>query len=207
MATARELLAQADALMRRNRARAVDTEVSELADVVQADVLAPPPPSTLDDVPELTDAVEEIEIASIAEFPDEGGEPSAWIQPGHDATAPTGSVPDPTAAAAPAPPQPDGGPAPPSDAAAAAPAASAPADEWARWEALAEEIRMQVLQRIDLFTATGLREQLGAQLRPIVERAGAEMVATISERVGDLLRSHVGEAIEREIEKSRKGDG
>ena len=30
------------------------------------------------------------------------------------------------------------------------------------WDAVAEEIRMQVLQRIDLFTDTGLRERLGS---------------------------------------------
>ena len=36
MPSARELLEQADALMRRNRARAVDTEIPELTDVVPA---------------------------------------------------------------------------------------------------------------------------------------------------------------------------
>src|SRR6185437_13705672 len=41
------------------------------------------------------------------------------------------------------------------------------------WSALAEEIRAQVLQRLDLFTDTGLREQLGAHLKPIVDRASA----------------------------------
>src|SRR5207253_2241254 len=33
-----------------------------------------------------------------------------------------------------------------------------------RWAALAEQISMQVLQRIDLFTDTGLREQLSTHL-------------------------------------------
>ena len=80
------------------------------------------------------------------------------------------------------------------------------ADDWARWEALAEEIRMQVLQRIDIFTDTGLREQLSAQMQPIVERASAELVATINEQVGKLLRAYIAEAIEREIEKWRTGN-
>ena len=39
-------------------------------------------------------------------------------------------------------------------------------DDPERWKALAEEIRMQVLQRIDIFTDTGLREQLTARLQP-----------------------------------------
>ena len=80
------------------------------------------------------------------------------------------------------------------------------ADDWARWEALAEEIRMQVLQRIDIFTDTGLREQLAVQLQPIVDRASAELVTTINEHVGKLIRAYIAEAIEREIETWRKGN-
>jgi len=86
----------------------------------------------------------------------------------------------------------------------AAPAAPAAAsDDEQRWSALAEEIRMQVLQRIDLFTDTGLREQLGERLKPIVDRASADLVATINQHVGVLLRAYVAEAIEREIERWR----
>ena len=92
---------------------------------------------------------------------------------------------------------------PPGGSADAAPAPrQAPEDE-ARWHALAEEIRMQVLQRIDLFTDTGRREQLAARLQPIVDRAGADLVATINQHVGVLLRAYVAEAIEREIERWR----
>ena len=65
---------------------------------------------------------------------------------------------------------------------------------------------MQVLQRIDIFTDTGLREQLGVQLQPIVDRASAELVATINNQVGKLLRAYIAEAIEREIEKWRQGN-
>lgn len=71
------------------------------------------------------------------------------------------------------------------------------------WDALAEEIRMQVLQRLDLFTDTGLREQLGARLSPIVERASAALVETINRELGQLVRGYVAEAIEREIESWR----
>ena len=87
-----------------------------------------------------------------------------------------------------------------------APAAlPAVADDPARWAALAEEIRMQVLQRIDIFTDTGLQQQLTARLQPIVDRASADLVAAINQHVGTLLRAYVAEAIEREIEKWREG--
>jgi hypothetical protein len=75
------------------------------------------------------------------------------------------------------------------------------------WNAMAEEIRMQVLQRLDLFTDTALREQLGARLRPIVDRASAELIETINHQLGELVRGYVAEAIEREIESWRKRDG
>ncbi len=58
---------------------------------------------------------------------------------------------------------------------------------------------MQVLQRLDLFTDTGLKDQLARRLQPIVDRASAELVAEINEQVGKLVRSYIAEAIEREI--------
>ena len=69
------------------------------------------------------------------------------------------------------------------------------------FEALAEEIRMQVLQRIDMFTDTGLRERLGERLKPIVDSASADLVAAINQHVGEILRAYVAEAIEREIDR------
>ena len=84
------------------------------------------------------------------------------------------------------------------------PPAAAQAPDAANWEAVAEEIRMQVLQRIDLFTDTGLRTQLGERLQPIVDRASADLVATINQHVGELLRAYVAEAIEREIDSWRR---
>ena len=82
--------------------------------------------------------------------------------------------------------------------------ATPPVPDAAHWEAMAEEIRMQVLQRIDLFTDTGLRTQLGERLQPIVDRASADLVATINQHVGELLRAYVAEAIEREIDSWRR---
>ena len=72
-----------------------------------------------------------------------------------------------------------------------------------RWRVLAEQISMQVLQRIDLFTDTGLKEQLARHLQPIVDRASAELVGEINDQVGKLVRSYVAEAIEREIAQWR----
>ena len=89
----------------------------------------------------------------------------------------------------------------------AAPSEPAPAAGGGEWDALAEEIRMQVLQRLDLFTDTGMRDQLGAHLRPIVERASAQLVETINRELGVLVRGYVAEAIEREIESWRKREG
>ena len=84
------------------------------------------------------------------------------------------------------------------------PNAPAMVDDDERWVAAAEEIRMQVLQRIDLFTDTGLRDQLAQRLQPIADRASADFVKAINLHVGDLLRTYVAEAIEREIERWRR---
>jgi hypothetical protein len=81
---------------------------------------------------------------------------------------------------------------------------SVSASDDARWNALAEQISMQVLQRLDLFVDTGLKAQLAAHLQPIVVRASAELVETINDHVGKLVRAYVAEAIEREIAQWRQ---
>jgi hypothetical protein len=85
------------------------------------------------------------------------------------------------------------------------PPAAAPVLDDARVAEAVDEIRMQVLQRIDIFTDTTLRAKLGEQLQPLVERASAELVAAINQHVGDLLRTYVAEALEQEIERWRDG--
>ena len=301
MPTARELLEQADALMRRNRAGA-DDDIPVLTDAVPsvqeaparaAPVLRPvEPPAELpaaipaggDDVPVLTEEIEEIEAVAVVAAVDEG-EPSVWLDFQESEPSVIGAAPDSIAMV---PPVEQRSPPPVSDlaevdeldalddelaaAVAAAPRedeslqpsatalpvtdlpSAMPAEVWppaptiivggaaallhqvtsalpvatapvvmppvevaavplatppavpdaAHWEAMAEEIRMQVLQRIDLFTDTGLRAQLGARLQPIVDRASADLVATINQHVGELLRAYVAEAIEREIDSWRK---
>jgi hypothetical protein len=90
----------------------------------------------------------------------------------------------------------------------ARPADAQPADpvanDEARWQSLSEQISMQVLQRVDLFTDEGLRDQLAGRLQPIMARASEELVATITGHVGQLLRTYVAEAIEREIAAWRR---
>jgi hypothetical protein len=143
------------------------------------------------------------ELPAPTAVPDEAMRP--WTDPGDvlraEQSAP--SVAESTARAEPVPaPSAPGG-------ATQAPGASLPsaADE-ARVRAIAEEIGMQVLQRIDIFTDTTLRERLGERLKPVVERVSAELVDALNQHVGELLRAHVAEAIEREIETwHKRGDG
>jgi hypothetical protein len=251
MASARELLEQADALMRRNRGRS-GADIPVLTDVV-AGIPANDEPET--DVPVLTDVVEagavddadlrtavqpsmplepaEAEHAppppqadSVAimqsadaipvELPMDG-DTSDWlvmdtIDPStHSITGPgpdTLAVVPPVTLKAGSGPEPEPEPEPESPPAAApapvalddsAERAARAAAEEERWRALAEQVSMQVLQRVDLFTDTGLKTQLAQHLQPIVERASAELIAAITEHVGGVLRTYVAEAIEREI--------
>ena len=223
MPTARELLEEVDALMRRNRAGGEPGALSipahaplDLPDTVilpqlDADMMHDTVeqalvPDVLDDIPLLTDvaqmdertephdhegprvAVDEdvpllTEIADIeAPAPEDevliGGLPA-------EAFAGIGGMI--SAAVIPAPsPQ------------------TRIAEDDPRWSTLAEDVRMQVLQRLDLFTERGLQAQLEAHLQPIVDRASAELVQTINTRLGEVLRAYVAEAIEREIEKWRR---
>jgi hypothetical protein len=256
MPSARELLEQADALMRKNRSRG-NSDIPLLTDAVaiaaapesspapaSAPVLATVVPHVVAptnvshtnlpdaDVPLLTDEVEEI-VVDFEPLPEQPiprraimeGDPSDWlvmdtIDPAMHSI--TGRAPDTLAVVPPmtlkaagsaATPPPLGSqareqtpaaveqsPASPPMAPVDTPEESAPAAaDQELWRELAEQISMQVLQRLDLFTDTGLKEQLAQRLEPIVERASAELVVAITEHVGRLLRTYVSEAIEREI--------
>ena len=202
------------------------TAVSHSAD-------ARPPPSALDDIPMLTDVVDDVETNSIPLSQVLDNELALWKDPlaAQGETAPpiaeaasmqsTESTEATQTAASSDTVATDVGAAqlaaevsiePPT--VVEEPAISAPIlpevpptplDDAERWNALAEDIRMQVLQRIDIFTDTGLKEQLNQRLQPIVDRASADLVTAINQHVGQLLRAYVAEAIEREIEKWRFG--
>lgn len=253
MATARELLEQADALMRRNRSReaaAADAAggipvLTEAVDAGDARRPAAPGPEarrapggdaeasapgfggrrSAVEVPVLTEIVEDFDqVATVIEA-DDAMEPP-WLD-FDDGTIAVGEFRRPAGGAGavtslPAVRTPDAddaarGAATVHDAvpaAAAAPGSSMPVAlpgerdiDAARWETLAEDVRMQVLQRLDIFTDTGMQKQLTARLQPIVDRASADLVATINQQVGQLLRAYVAEAIEREIDKWRHGGG
>ncbi|HEX5864732.1 MAG TPA: hypothetical protein VF014_10860 [Casimicrobiaceae bacterium] len=121
---------------------------------------------------------------------------------------PTGSEPTPPPTRSePTPPPtastpPHGGEIPAASTREPVPAGAANDEE--RWRALAEQISMQVLQRLDLFIDTGLKTQLASHLQPIVARASAELVETINAHVGQLVQTYIAEAIEREIAHWRK---
>ncbi len=190
---------------------------------------ARPPPSALDDIPMLTDVVDDVETHSIPLSQVLDNELALWKDPlaaQGEGTPPIGEAIAMQSTESAQPMQADAS----SDTAAmdvgvaqqaadvaaepaavveepaiSAPIPPAPVDDAERWNALAEDIRMQVLQRIDIFTDTGLKEQLNQRLQPIVDRASADLVTAINQHVGQLLRAYVAEAIEREIEKWRFG--
>ena len=225
MPTARELLEQAEALMQRERAALMSDDIPTLTDSVplsddglvgNAALDMRGAPASLEDIPMLTEAVEDFDTPSIPLAQSLDDELAMW----HEADDASILVPAP--AAAPEPPAVAAAPKSPEtltaiEAPIAQPSPQAPlieappmieaapiVDDSARWNALAEDIRMQVLQRIDIFTDTGLKDQLNQRLQPIVDRASADLVAAINQHVGQLLRAYVAEAIEREIEKWRE---
>ncbi len=212
MTTARELLEQADALMRRQR-EAPGDDVPLLTDVVGSTSVpqAPPPAAGDDELPVLTDEIEP-SPGSAPEQPrppheaflpapkplDEWipGLPSAddvVLRPGPEARQ------SPTAAGAGRSPMHEAGPR-----AFDAPAAPEPsaADE-ALWRDLREQVYASVIQRVDLFTDGALRERLAEEVRPIVERAGEGLIERIGDELGRLIRAYVAEAVDREITAAR----
>ena len=230
MPTARELLEQAEALMQRERAALMSDDIPTLTDSVPtaregvvdgAALDMRHAPTSLDDIPMLTEAVEDFNTPSIPLAQSLDDELAMWREE-DDASilvaAPAATTPTTEAAsveeAAPESPEmlaaveaPIAAPSPEAPSIEAPPmiVEAAPiVDDSARWNALAEDIRMQVLQRIDIFTDTGLKDQLNQRLQPIVDRASADLVAAINQHVGQLLRAYVAEAIEREIEKWRE---
>jgi hypothetical protein len=229
MPTARELLEQAEALMQRERAARMTADIPTLTDSVpmtrdaivgDAALDMRRAPTSLDDIPMLTEAVEDFDTPSIPLAQSLDDELAMWRERDDVSihVAPSADAPVATEVPAqeerPEPPETLGVIEPPiaESLPQAAPFDSPPtmgeaapmADDSARWNALAEDIRMQVLQRIDIFTDTGLKDQLNQRLQPIVDRASADLVAAINQHVGQLLRAYVAEAIEREIEKWRE---
>jgi len=226
MPTARELLEQAEAMMQRDRAPMLGDGIPTLTDSVPTpggilpELDARRAPIALDEIPMLTETIEDFDTPSIPLAQSLDDELALW-RDSPDASLRDSSVeaPAPAAAREEARAEAEVAPAPidapteagaelaplvsPGEAPSTIEAPPPAVDDSARWNALAEDIRMQVLQRIDIFTDTGLKDQLNQRLQPIVDRASADLVAAINQHVGQLLRAYVAEAIEREIEKWR----
>lgn len=69
---------------------------------------------------------------------------------------------------------------------------------------LTEQITLQVLQKLDIYTERGLQDHLSQHLKPVVERAVGDLVQSINSNVGRVIRAFVAESIEREIERFRQ---
>lgn len=102
------------------------------------------------------------------------------------AAPPPASVPEPVTAAAPIPEPPR------------------VVDLSAQTQELTEQITLQVLQKLDIYTERGLQDHLSQHLKPMVEKAVGDLVTTINANVGRVIRAFVAESIEREIENFRK---
>ena len=170
-----------------------------------------PAPDTIAVVPPVTfrSAEPQAETVQQAEEPDATVTRTLRAAGSAATPPPTGSEPTPPPTSPEPPPPtgsepkpPDGGEIPSASTREPVPAEAANDEE--RWRALAEQISMQVLQRLDLFIDTGLKTQLASHLQPIVARASAELVETINAHVGQLVQAYVAEAIEREIAHWRK---
>jgi hypothetical protein len=64
---------------------------------------------------------------------------------------------------------------------------------------IAETVYHQILQDLDLYTERALQEHLTTQLSPILERASRELLATLHANLGAVLRQHVAEAIKKRL--------
>jgi hypothetical protein len=64
---------------------------------------------------------------------------------------------------------------------------------------IAETVYYQVLQNLDLYTERALQEHLTTHLSPILERASRELLATLHANLGALIRQYVAEAIEKQL--------
>jgi hypothetical protein len=222
MPSARDLLQQADTLMRSNRnvgAPDSEEEVPLLTDIAvpgSADMLHR---QQRDEIPLLTDAVTTIpEPASGAPSQSEPHAQFSAANPLPDSTIfpisqmPQTTIQGPAATAQEAEPvfsvtamraqlaeteNWDAGliapvPAPTGTPSALAEAAPSAAE-------IAETVYYQVLQNLDLYTERALQEHLTMHLSPILERASSELLATLHANLGGLIRQYVAEAIEKQL--------
>lgn len=222
MASARDLLQQADTLMRSNRnvgASDSDEAVPVLTDIAVPGSSGVSHRQRHDEIPVLTDEVTTISDPSFG-APRQGG---AHVQfsatnPMQDSTIfPMSQMPQ-TTIQGPVPAERETEPVfsvtamqaqlaeaedwdteliAPIPAPAGPPPASAETAPSAA--EIAETVYYQVLQNLDLYTERALQEHLTTHLSPILERASGELLATLHANLGALIRQYVAEAIEKQL--------
>jgi hypothetical protein len=173
MPNARELLEQADALMRRGRQES-DDDIPVLTDVVDD--------TTLPAVPALEEpATLPHELPPLELLPVPTGGPTATI-PAEAPVAPASQMREPASM-------------------------PAPANDDPEVRELADQVYVQVLQRLDLYTEKALQEHLARHLQPVIERVSRELVSAVNANIGKLVRSFVAESVERELAQLRGKPG
>ena len=77
------------------------------------------------------------------------------------------------------------------------------AKEQARMESdkleLAEAVYFEVLRDLDIDSGEGMHERLSAQLMPLFERMGRDLVIRAEQALGEAIRDQVAAAIERKL--------
>ena len=74
-----------------------------------------------------------------------------------------------------------------------------PGDTRSSAEEVAETVYFQVIQSLDLYTERALQQHLREHLPPIIERASRELLSTLNENLGALMRRFVADAIEKQL--------
>ena len=207
MATARELLEQADALMRRNRALIDDIPLlTEVVEAEEPQIEVPTLTDALNNEQSIEEVVEEsettpaYEVEELSTLPEEIRSPDILteqtaVPPVANETIPLNENNE-TAFAK-------------SDIHETQQFLSVaetvqPEQEERRYREIAEQVYAQVLQNLDLYTEKALQQHLAMHLQPIVERVGKEVLTAVNAQVGQLLREFIAQAIEKEIDRMKE---
>lgn len=220
--SARELLAQADRLMKKGRTSLDDLPV--LTDFVPADSPAPgavirpaavnrsavgDPAMSEDGLPHLTSAIPlpEVEEVSIAEFNRSAQAAPRGATAGPQTLASPAARP-PSVAPAPVagrPPTPDTGPPtvlPPG----AIVLTRAQFDQRIadKLEELQHAVFSQAMQQLELHAAGSLKERLRAALLPALNQVAADIAHQVAEETADQVKAVVSRAVEDEVQRLRE---
>lgn len=206
MATARELLEQADALMRRNRALIDDIPLlTEIVEAEEAKVAVPTLTDALKNEQPIeyvleSEATPAYEVEELSTLPEEIRSPDilteqTTVPPVANETIPLSEHRENVIAK--------------SDIHETQQALSAaetvePEQEEPRYLEIAEQVYAQVLQNLDLYTEKALQQHLAVHLQPIVEKVGKEVLTAVNAQVGQLLREFIAQAIEKEIDRMKE---